>query len=132
MRNSMVALMLCASILSADAGARVSKAADQHLCSDIVVHGLGANAARSLAENDFRVYTSGNVFTNRGVPGIKCFKDDMDKLISRGHMFSSDNYHLCTTAEFNKGVAMSAELLKYNRAMASSPAFQAATNCFPG
>jgi|GEM_PF-6788959 len=97
-------------------------------CPSITVRGLGADAASSLSAKDFRVYENSSFWGGRNIPGIVCSKADEDKLVVRGGIFSSDAMSACkfTEAELKR---LSDEVLKYNRTVATSPAFQAATGC---
>ena len=97
-------------------------------CPAISVRGLGAEAASSLSVNDFRVYENSSFWGGRNIPGIVCSKADKDKLNVRGGIFYSDAMTSCKFSQ-EELKRMSDEILKYNRTVASSSAFQSATGC---
>ncbi len=99
-------------------------------CLETYVKGLGANAADSLRNKDFRVYESNNPFDGRFIPRIACkSRKNEDRLISRGGIYYSDVLSSSCKIPKEKIWQYADAIKRYNQKVGLSANFQIATGC---
>lgn len=133
MRHSALAAAMLAfwSVASLAQGELDRKKPVMRMCSDTIIRGLDVDPVASLRAKDYQIFENSSFWGGRTIPGISCSSDNKNKLVVRGGIFRSDAMGLCKYSDqYLKDVEE--RILRYNRAIASSPDFQAATGCHPG
>lgn len=100
------------------------------MCPATTIRGVEADPVASLRAKDYKLLENSSFWEGRTIPGVTCSSGDKNKLAVKGGIFRSDAMDLCRYREkYLKNVEM--KILRYNRSIASSLDFQAATGCHP-